>query len=120
MNSALLILIAYLTGSIPSGYWVVKLTKNLDLRKVGSGSTGTTNVLRTAGKGAAAFVFFVDILKGIFPVWLSIFAIEHHLLPEWNGSPGLLSWIPPIVAMADLIGHSKSIFLGFKGGKSAA
>ena len=64
MNTILILLLAYVCGAIPTGYWVVKALKQVDLTKVGSGSTGTTNVLRTAGKGAAAFVLVVDVAKG--------------------------------------------------------
>lgn len=118
MNALLLILLAYFVGSIPTGYWVVKATKGIDLLTVGSGSTGTTNVLRNAGKGAAAFVFIVDILKGFFPVWLSIYAGQHGWLSDVP--PNLVPWIAFLVALTTLVGHSKSIFLKFKGGKSAA
>ncbi len=118
MNTALLIAMSYLVGSIPTGYWVVKGLKNIDLRQVGSGSTGTTNVLRTAGKGAAAFVFVVDIAKGVIPVMLAVHAATHNMLPELPAQ--VASWLPLVVALVTLIGHSKSIFLNFQGGKSAA
>jgi glycerol-3-phosphate acyltransferase PlsY len=118
MNALLLIFFAYVVGSIPTGYWVVKATKGIDLLTVGSGATGTTNVLRNAGKGAAAFVFFTDILKGYLPVWLSIYAREGGWLRDVP--PHLAPWITFVVALTTLIGHSKSIFLKFKGGKSAA
>ena len=65
MNSILILLLAYFCGAIPTGYWVVKALKQVDLTRVGSGGTGATNVLRTAGKGAAAFVLFVDVAKGL-------------------------------------------------------
>lgn len=119
MNTALLLLLSYIMGSIPTGYWVVKATKGIDLLEVGSGSTGTTNVLRAAGKGAAAFVFFVDIAKGFIPVWMSIYAVEHAMVPELSNI-GLAQWLPFATAIVALIGHSKSMFLNFKGGKSAA
>src|SRR5689334_11449032 len=64
MNTILILLLAYFCGAVPTGYWVVRAWKQVDLTKVGSGSTGTTNVLRTAGKAAAAFVFVVDVAKG--------------------------------------------------------
>jgi glycerol-3-phosphate acyltransferase PlsY len=118
MNSLLLVIAAYFLGSIPTGYWVVKGTKGIDLLQVGSGSTGTTNVLRTAGKSAAAFVFFVDIAKGVLPVYLSIYAVTHQMVPELPAQAA--PWLPLVVALVTLIGHSKSIFLKFKGGKSAA
>jgi acyl phosphate:glycerol-3-phosphate acyltransferase len=118
MNALLLILLAYLVGAIPTGYWVVMALKGIDLTAVGSGSTGTTNVLRNAGKGAAAFVFIVDILKGFLPVWLSIYAGQHGWLADVPSH--LIPWVSFLVALTTLVGHSKSIFLKFKGGKSAA
>jgi glycerol-3-phosphate acyltransferase PlsY len=121
MNTVLLIVFAYLMGSIPTGYWLVKGLKGIDLLQVGSGSTGTTNVLRTAGKGPAAVVFFVDIFKGFLPVLLAIKALEYNMVPELtNLSPEGAQWLPFVVAIIALVGHSKSIFLNFKGGKSAA
>lgn len=122
MNTVFLLLLAYVLGSIPTGYWVVKAMKGIDLREIGSGSTGTTNVLRAAGKGAAAIVFFIDIAKGFIPVWLSIQALDRGMLPELqqSGMSGFAPWLPFLVALFALIGHSKSIFLNFQGGKSAA
>lgn len=112
-----LILLGYLMGSVPTGFWLVKALKGIDIRTVGSGSTGATNVLRAAGKAAAAFTLIADAAKGYFPVWLAI-----HLE---NSGIGQIPWsehhlVPTIVALATLIGHSKSIFLKFQGGKSAA
>ncbi|HEY9789345.1 MAG TPA: glycerol-3-phosphate 1-O-acyltransferase PlsY [Candidatus Obscuribacterales bacterium] len=120
MNTALLILFSYVLGSIPTGYWLVKALKGIDLTKVGSGSTGTTNVLRNAGKGAAIVVFLIDILKGYIPVTLGIYAVHHNWVPELAAVPGLDAWLPCICGIISMIGHSKSMFLQFKGGKSAA
>ncbi len=116
MNTVLLLVIAYFCGALPIGYWVVKSTKGIDLLKVGSGSTGTTNVLRSAGKGAAALVFLLDNLKGFFPTWLAVYCVHHSMLPELSNS----SWIVCAVAIICIVAHSKSIFLKFKGGKGAA
>jgi glycerol-3-phosphate acyltransferase PlsY len=120
MNTALLIVCSYLLGSIPTGYWLVKALKGIDLTKVGSGSTGTTNVLRNAGKGPAAVVFLIDILKGFLPVFVAKILVEHGAFPELSAVPWLLPWIPPLAGITSMIGHSKSIFLKFQGGKSAA
>lgn len=119
MNTALLLVFAYLCGAIPTGYWVVKATKRIDLRQIGSGSTGTTNVLRTAGKSAAALVFFVDVAKGYLPVFLTIVALERGWVPELAQTP-VAPWLPFVAALLALVGHSKSIFLNWQGGKSAA
>lgn len=113
-----LIALGYLVGSIPTGYWVGKLLKGIDVREVGSGSTGATNVARTVGKGAGVFVLIADILKGYFPVWLAIYLQKARLLDEIPYGEWMI--VPSIVAAMTLIGHSKSIFLNFKGGKSAA
>jgi len=126
------LIITYLVGSIPAGYWLGKVLKGIDIRTVGSGSTGATNVYRNIGKIAGVSVFVLDFLKGYLPV---AFAIALETGGAWrmmNGSafPGnVLSegdWIdanhllPVLLAMTALVGHSRSIFLGFKGGKSAA
>jgi glycerol-3-phosphate acyltransferase PlsY len=110
-----LVLLAYLAGSIPTGYWV-GLTKGIDIRTVGSGSTGATNVLRSVGKVEAFVVFVVDIAKGYLPV-LWAMSLEQ---PLWS-SLGLPPFtIPVLVAVMSVLGHSRSVFLGFSGGKSAA
>ncbi|MBV6623498.1 MAG: glycerol-3-phosphate 1-O-acyltransferase PlsY [Rivularia sp. (in: Bacteria)] len=115
---------AYLLGSIPTGYTLVKLLKGIDIREVGSGSTGATNVLRTLGKGPGAFVLLVDSLKGVSSIflayWLFTFSSNNDLIPATVNAE---LWQPIIVTLAGLaaiLGHSKSIFLGFKGGKSVA
>lgn len=115
---------AYLLGSIPTGYIVVKLLKGIDIREVGSGSTGATNVLRTLGKAPGAFVLLVDCLKGVFSIFLAFWFFElasnNSLIPA-TVNPEL--WQPIMVTLAGLaavLGHSKSIFLGFSGGKSVA
>lgn len=114
--------VAYLLGSIPTGYTAVKLLKGIDIREVGSGSTGATNVLRALGKGPGAFVLVVDCLKGVLSVFLVYWFFDakiQNLLPESVNS----EWLPWLVTLAGIfavLGHSKSIFLGFSGGKSVA
>lgn len=104
-------LIAYLIGSIPTGYLIVKAKTGEDIRTIGSGSTGATNVKRVLGKNYFFLVMFLDALKGALPVILAkIFATV--------GST--IGIAPVIAAIAVIIGHSKSIFLQFKGGKSVA
>jgi acyl phosphate:glycerol-3-phosphate acyltransferase len=116
--SALLITIAYLLGSIPTGYLAGRYLKGIDIRECGSGSTGATNVLRTLGKGAAIAVLLIDLLKGAIAVALvDIFYTVYptEIIP--------ISWQPWLIVTAGLIavlGHSKSIFLNFTGGKSVA
>ncbi len=117
---ACLIIGSYVLGALPFGYWIVRWLKGIDIKTVGSGSTGATNVLRAAGAGAAALVLALDILKGYVPVMLGIYLAAGH--EAAGGTSWLLysQWIPPVVALAAVIGHSRSIFLGFAGGKSAA
>jgi len=109
-------LLSYVAGSIPSGFLVAKRLANVDLRTVGSGSTGATNVLRVCGKGPAFFVMAFDIVKGIIPVAGAIY-LDKHLMASPMSQWHLLA---PLSAICLLIGHSRSLFLQFKGGKSAA
>lgn len=104
-------MIAYLIGSIPTGYIIVKAKTGQDIRTIGSGSTGATNVKRVLGKNYFFLVMFLDALKGALPVILA------KLFATVGVSLGLA---PVIAAVAVIIGHSKSIFLQFKGGKSVA
>jgi acyl phosphate:glycerol-3-phosphate acyltransferase len=121
---SLVVLLAYLLGSFPTGYIAGKLLKGIDIREVGSGSTGATNVLRTLGKGPGAFVLFVDCLKGLLAIYL-VYAL-FNFAPVYNIIPVNLNvqlWRPglvTVVGLAAILGHSKSIFLGFTGGKSVA
>ncbi len=103
--------IAYLIGSVPTGYLIVKAKTGKDIRTVGSGSTGATNVKRVLGKNYFFLVMFLDALKGAIPVILAKMFVTVAL------SIGIA---PVIAAIAVIIGHSKSIFLQFKGGKSVA
>lgn len=118
------LVVAYLVGSTPTGYTVAKLLKGIDIREVGSGSTGATNVLRTLGTGPGAFVLVIDCLKGVLAIalvdWFFHFAPSQNLIPPEVNTE---LWLPLMVTFAGLaaiLGHSKSIFLGFTGGKSVA
>ena len=106
-----LIIVSYLIGSIPTGYIVVKLFTGQDIRTIGSGSTGATNVKRVMGKKWFFTVMILDALKGALPVILSI------LFGSVLNNIGLL---PVLAAIFVILGHSKSIFLKFTGGKSVA
>lgn len=139
LATIIICIFAYFLGAIPTGYWVGKVLKGIDIRTVGSCSTGATNVMRCVGKGPAVFVLIFDMLKGAFPVLLGIAASDPPgarllPLPGWLcilGADGFSTNVPEtifanyyilpaIAAMIALVGHSKSIFLGFGGGKSAA
>jgi acyl phosphate:glycerol-3-phosphate acyltransferase len=104
---------AYLLGSLPFGYLAGKLLKGVDIRTEGSGSTGATNVLRTLGKGPAFVVFVLDVLKGTVAV-AGMEAVTRAL-----GAASSDLWIIA-AAILVMLGHSKSIWLGFSGGKSVA
>jgi glycerol-3-phosphate acyltransferase PlsY len=117
-----ILFVAYLLGSIPTGYTAVKLLKGIDIREVGSGSTGATNVLRTLGKVPGALVLIVDCLKGVLSVFLVYWFFDikiQNLLPQSVNSE-LLPWFVTLAGIFAVVGHSKSIFLGFTGGKSVA
>lgn len=119
---ALATVIAYLFGSIPTGYWAGLLLKGIDIREHGSKSTGATNVLRTLGKGPAIVVLLVDVLKGVAAV---AFARWFYSLPAVLNAAdvSLQPWLPWMITLAALmavLGHSRSIWIRFTGGKSAA
>ena len=102
-----IILIGYLLGSIPTGFLVGKYLKNIDLRFIGSGSTGATNVLRNVGKFPALFVFIVDVGKGIFAVKIAQYYAD-------------LALIEVLAGMSAISGHIWPIWLKGKGGKAVA
>jgi glycerol-3-phosphate acyltransferase PlsY len=106
---------AYLLGSIPTGYLAGRLLKGIDIRQHGSGSTGATNVLRTLGKGPALAVLLVDVLKGVAAILLA-----RWLFPWLQAPAAWLPWAVCLCGLAVLLGHSRSIWLRFTGGKSAA
>lgn len=117
-----ILLVAYLLGSVPTGYMAARLLKGIDIREHGSGSIGATNVLRTLGKGPGVLVLLIDTFKGVLAIaqvhWLFNLAATTGP-PAVNPDP----WLPWMVALAGLaavLGHSKSIWLGFSGGKSVA
>lgn len=107
MTGPLLVLVGLIAGSIPFGYLAGRTLQGIDLRNVGSGGTGATNVLRTLGKKASATVLALDFLKGLVPV----------LVARWFGVD---AWWVGAVAVATVAGHCWSPFIGFKGGKGVA
>jgi glycerol-3-phosphate acyltransferase PlsY len=122
--NGLFLLVTYLLGSLPSGYWAGRLVKGFDIREQGSGSTGATNVLRTVGKLPALIVLLVDILKGSAAIalfrWLYTPEFVQPLMPIPVDPEVWLPWIVTLAGMLALLGHSKSLFLNFTGGKSVA
>jgi len=115
---------AYLCGSIPTGYWLGKLLKGIDIRKHGSGSTGATNVLRTLGKVPALAVMLIDLLKGVaavvFARWLYSLPVVVSTSPAGIDLDAWLPWAITAAALMAILGHSRSIWTQFAGGKSAA
>jgi acyl phosphate:glycerol-3-phosphate acyltransferase len=106
--------LAYLFGSIPVGYLLVRIFRKQDIRTVGSGNIGATNVLRSGGKGLGAATFLLDALKGSAAVWLA----------GWLLAPMLPSWpvrnVEALAALFAVLGHMFPIWLRFRGGKGVA
>ncbi len=104
--------LAYLLGSIPFGHLIVKLKTGQDVRASGSGATGATNVLRTAGKTLGILTFALDIVKGVVAV----------LLARWltGVGGGDTTWIVAGAAILAILGHIFPVWLGFKAGKGVA
>lgn len=143
MRSAAVIVIAYLLGSIPFGYLIVRATQGADIRQTGSGGTGATNVSRRAGKAAGVVTLVLDALKGAAAVALArlilgvpIFAASEHIsLPPPPGGNGLgghavlghlaspeqdVYWWVAAAAIAVIVGHIFPVWLRFRGGKGVA
>lgn len=118
--------VAYLFGALPTGYLAGKLLKGIDIREHGSGSTGATNVLRVLGNGPGAVVLLVDVLKGagaiVFALWFYPWLYGRPSVTP-PSAPDLQAWLPWAVCLAGLaalLGHGRSIWLNFTGGKSVA
>jgi glycerol-3-phosphate acyltransferase PlsY len=109
MAFAALVVLGYLLGSCPWGYWLVRLIKHEDIRRVGSGNIGATNVWRTYGRWLGGPVVLLDTLKGFIPALAGMLLVSpHHLAGICAGA-------------AAMLGHWRPLFLGFaKGGKMVA
>lgn len=103
LTHSLVLLLSYLVGSIPFGLVIARIGGKGDVRKIGSGNIGATNVLRTGSKGLAFLTLFFDLFKG----WCAVYAGKHY---------GLASW----AAIAVVVGHMFPIWLKFRGGKGVA
>ena len=108
----LLLILSYILGSIPFGLIFVKLLKGVDIRGVGSGNIGATNVTRTAGLQWGITVFVLDFLKGLLPVFFAFL-----LLPK---DTALCRVTSIVVGLSAIAGHNWPVFLKFKGGKGVS
>jgi glycerol-3-phosphate acyltransferase PlsY len=113
----LTVLIAYLLGSIPTGFLVAR-ARGVDIRTVGSGNIGATNVFRILGKSAGVFVLVVDAAKG----WLAVFVVARFLSGWFYPEAGstALEWFRLCAGVAAILGHNYTCWLHFKGGKGIA
>jgi len=103
----IVLVVAYLLGSIPFGYLIVRRRMGADIRETGSGGTGATNVSRRAGKAAGVLTLLLDAAKGSVAV----------LIAKAAGGD---DWIIAVAAVAALVGHIFPVWLGFRGGKGVA
>ena len=108
MNSTYLLLGIYLLGSIPTGYWLMKAVKGIDIRQQGSGNIGMTNVWRVAGAGWGIATLVLDIAKGVISVKAAQWLVAH---------PPSFDWLPAAAGLVVLLGNVFPVFLKFKGGK---
>lgn len=106
MRSVLVVIAAYVIGSIPFGYLIVKLSSGGDVRETGSGGTGATNVSRRAGKAAGILTLILDAAKGAITV----------VIATWFSD----GWVVAAAAIAVIVGHIFPVWLGFRGGKGVA
>ena len=115
----LLLVAAYLLGSIPTGYVIGRLAKGIDIREHGSGNTGATNVFRVVGKGAGMTVLTVDLLKGLLAVRITQNVLT-AIVAEATVWITVLPWLITFAGLLAILGHSRSVWLNWTGGKSAA
>ena len=101
-------MLAYLIGGLPFGYLFVRFSLGKDVRTMGSGNIGATNVHRTAGGKAGIIVLLLDICKGFLGVWIASLASHADALTV------------ALAAVAVILGHCYPVFLGFQGGKGVA
>ncbi len=114
MNESILVILAYLIGSIPTSVWVSKSIFNFDIRDYGSGNAGATNSFRILGPKWGSFVMFIDVLKGVIATSLYIL-IPYYLTNELERTNFMI-----ILGLAAVVGHIFPIWAGFRGGKGVA
>jgi glycerol-3-phosphate acyltransferase PlsY len=123
LRSLLAICTAYLLGSIPFGYLIVRATRGADIRESGSGGTGATNVSRRAGKIAGVITLVLDALKGVLAVVVAEFLLGLPVFAEDGPSiPGLphAYWWLAAASVVVIFGHMFPVWLGLRGGKGVA
>lgn len=108
MTPTLVLIAAYLLGGVPFGYLLVRLKTGQDVRDMGSGNIGATNVLRTTGRAFGILTLLLDIAKGWFAVWMTGRLVNND--PAWMAAAGV----------AVVLGHAFPIFVKFQGGKAVA
>lgn len=106
---------AYLLGSIPFGYLLVRVFRREDIREKGSGNIGATNVIRSGARGLGAVTFLLDVLKGYAAVALCALAAG-RLGTSWQVRGNVMA----LAALFAILGHIYTVWLGFKGGKGVA
>ena len=112
--ASLALVLAYLIGSVPVGVLAGKLVKGVNVREIGSGRTGSTNVYRAAGPWGMGLTCLGDAIKGMAAMGVArlVTMLAAALVPEATW----LNWIEPLAGIAAVAGHNWSVFLGFKGG----
>lgn len=141
MRFVAVIVIAYLLGSIPFGYLIVRAKQGADVRETGSGGTGATNVSRRAGKAAGVVTLILDALKGVAAIAIAKLSLglpivggvghigsptlggtysTEHILIGQAGSPADVYWWVAAAAIAVIVGHIFPVWLRFRGGKGVA
>lgn len=111
-QAPIVVLVAYLIGSIPFGYLIVRHKVGADIRESGSGGTGATNVSRRAGKAAGVFTLVLDALKGVLAI-----IVAQTIIGESGSS---IDWLTAAAAIAVIVGHIFPVWLRFRGGKGVA
>lgn len=114
MHEIILIILAYLIGSVPTAVWVSKYFFDIDIRDYGSGNAGATNTFRVLGAKAGSFVFSIDMLKGFLAVDLAYFIAKYQM------DNVALTNFQVLLGIAAVVGHIFPIWADFKGGKGIA
>jgi acyl phosphate:glycerol-3-phosphate acyltransferase len=120
LRPVLVIIVAYLLGSIPFGYLIVRATEGGDIRQKGSGGTGATNVSRSAGKAAGVMTLLLDALKGAAAVLIAVKVLSGSGGAHDDAAMGSSAWWVAAAALAVMIGHIFPVWLRFRGGKGVA